>query len=121
MTDPIDPLPSDIDPDEYLDFDAWTDADDKVALRVIGDYMIDDHICDGDYVIIQRQSTARDGQTVALRLPDGEATLRVYRRDGSGNVRLESRNRGEAVVDEVYLGVDDLKIVGVLAGVVRRY
>src|SRR5437764_358950 len=66
--------------DEELEFTDWEGADDKFALRVNGNSMIDEHITDGDFVVIRRQETARDGQIVAVRDDEGEATLkRLFR------------------------------------------
>src|SRR5262249_23920854 len=67
-----------VDQDEDLGFSEWEGADDKFALRVSGDSMIDAHIADGDYVVIHRQEHARDGQIVAVRDDDGEATLKRF-------------------------------------------
>ncbi len=66
---------------EELTFTDWTEPGDKFALRVTGDSMIDEHIADGDFVIIRRQEQARDGQIVAVRDEDGEATLKRFFRD----------------------------------------
>ena len=57
--------------DEELAFTEWEGADDKFALQVTGESMIEEHIADGDYVIIQKQEQARDGQIVAVRDDDG--------------------------------------------------
>src|SRR5262249_26253203 len=51
----------------YLGFNDWEGAEDKFALKVTGDSMIDAHIADGDFVIIKKQEQARDGQIVAVR------------------------------------------------------
>jgi repressor LexA len=59
-----------IEQEEELGFEEWQDADDKFALQVSGDSMIEEHIADGDYVIIKKQTQARDGQIVAAQ--DGE-------------------------------------------------
>ena len=61
---------------EELTFTDWMEPGDKFALRVSGDSMIEEHIADGDFVIIQQQEQARDGQIVAVRDDDGEATLK---------------------------------------------
>jgi repressor LexA len=104
-----------IEQDEELGFSEWEGADDKFALRVSGDSMIEDHIADGDYVVIQRQEVARDGQIVAVRDDDGEATLkRLYRE--RNRVRLEPANKA---MKPIYR--DRVDILGVLVGVVRKY
>jgi repressor LexA len=104
-----------VEQDEELAFTEWEDADDKFALRVSGDSMIEEHIADGDYVVIQRQEQARDGQIVAVRDDDGEATLKRFFRERN-RVRLEPANQ---TMKPIYR--DRVKILGVLVGVVRKY
>jgi repressor LexA len=77
--------------------------------------MIEDHIADGDYVVIQRQEVARDGQIVAVRDDDGEATLKRLFRERN-RVRLEPANKA---MKPIYR--DRVDILGVLVGVVRKY
>ena len=104
-----------VEQDEELGFSEWEGADDKFALRVSGDSMIEDHIADGDYVVIQRQEVARDGQIVAVRDDDGEATLKRFFRERN-RVRLEPANKTMKPIFR-----DRVNILGVLVGVVRKY
>ena len=104
-----------VEQDEELGFSEWEGADDKFALRVSGDSMIEDHIADGDYVVIKRQEVARDGQIVAVRDDDGEATLKRLFRERN-RVRLEPANK---TMKPIYR--DRVDILGVLVGVVRKY
>jgi repressor LexA len=100
--------------DEYLDFDATFNGPELYVLRVKGDSMIEDHIADGDYVIIKRQETARDGEIVVALLDDGEATLkRIYREPG-GRFRLQPANSAMAP-----LYVDRVRVQGKLVGLLR--
>jgi repressor LexA len=101
--------------DEELSFADWEGAEDKFALQVSGESMIDEHIADGDFVVIHRQSQARDGQIVAVRDEDGEATLKYFFRD-KNRVRLEPANKA---MKPIYR--DKVDILGVLVGVVRKY
>ena len=88
---------------------------DTFVLEVEGDSMIDEHIRPGDYVICQRASTARNGQTVVALLPDGEATLKKFFRE-RGRIRLQPAN-------EAYepLYPTECHIQGIVIGVVRSY
>lgn len=86
----------------------------KFVLRVRGDSMIGDQICDGDLVIVERRSTARDGETV-VALIDNEATLKRFYRTPDG-VRLEAAN---PAYEPIF--VRDVAIQGVVIGVLRRY
>jgi len=85
------------------------------ALQVEGDSMKDEGICDGDYVIVRRADTARDGERVVALLPNGETTLkRIYREEG--HIRLQPSNDNyEPII------VDNCKIQGIVVGVLRRY
>ena len=90
-------------------------SDRVFALRVTGESMIEEHIADGDFVVIRRQAQARDGQIVAVRDEDGEATLKRLYRD-KNRVRLEPANKA---MKPIYR--DHVDILGVLVGVVRKY
>jgi repressor LexA len=104
-----------IEQNDELTFSDWVEDGAKFALRVTGDSMIEEHIADGDFVIIKKQDQARDGQIVAVRDEDGEATLKKIYRDRS-RVRLEPANRA---LKPIYR--DHVDILGVLVGVVRKY
>ncbi len=101
--------------DEELGFADWEGADDKFALRVNGSSMIEEHIADGDFVIIKKQETARDGQIVAVRDEDGEATLKRFFKE-KNRFRLEPANK---TMKPIYR--DKVNVLGVLVGVVRKY
>jgi repressor LexA len=101
--------------DEQLSFEEWEGHDDKFALQVTGESMIDEHIADGDFVVIQRQPQARDGQIVAVLDDEGEATLKYFFRE-KGRVRLQPANK---TMKPIYR--DKVDILGVLVGVVRKY
>src|SRR5580704_17230885 len=62
------------------------------VLRVRGESMIDDHLCDGDSVVIERRENARNGEQVVALLDTGEATLKRFYREG-GKVRLQPANK----------------------------
>ncbi len=101
--------------DEELAFTEWQGVDDKFALRVTGESMIEEHIADGDYVIIHRQEHARDGQIVAVRDDEGEATLkRIFKE--KNRIRLEPANKTMKPIFR-----EKVDIIGVLIGVVRKY
>jgi repressor LexA len=100
---------------DELTFSEWTDNGDRFALRVFGDSMIDEHIADGDFVIIKRQGEAHDGQIVAVRDEEGEATLKKLYRE-KNRFRLEPANRSMKPIFR-----DHVNILGVLVGVVRKY
>jgi repressor LexA len=87
------------------------------VLKVRGDSMIDDHLCDGDYVVIERRETARNGEQVVALLDSGEATLKRFYRE-SGKIRLQPANKE---MEPRYVDPERLKIQGVVIGVLRSY
>jgi repressor LexA len=87
------------------------------VLRVRGESMIDDHLCDGDYVVIERRETARNGEQVVALLDSGEATLKRFYREG-GKIRLQPANRS---MEPRIVEADRCRIQGVVIGVLRSY
>ena len=87
------------------------------ALEVAGDSMVDEGILDGDYALIRRQDTARDGEIVVALINDEEATLKTFRREGQ-MIRLDPANRQ---YDAQRYRPDQVQIQGRLAGLLRRY
>ena len=87
------------------------------ALEVSGDSMIEEGILDGDFALIRKADTARDGEIVVALIDDEEATLKTFRREGR-TIRLDPANsRYEAQrYDE-----GRVRIQGRLAGLIRRY
>jgi len=104
-----------IEQNDELSINDWTEAGDKFALKVTGDSMIEEHIADGDFVVIKKQEQARDGQIVAVRDEDGEATLKKIYRDRN-RIRLEPANKAMKPIFR-----DRVNILGVLVGVIRKY
>ena len=87
------------------------------VLKVRGDSMIEDHLCDGDYVVIERRNVARNGEQVVALLDTGEATLKRFYREGS-KIRLQPANSSMAprIVDAARC-----KVQGVVIGLLRSY
>lgn len=85
------------------------------ALRVEGESMRDEGILEGDYIIVERRQTARDGDRVVALLPDGETTLKTYFKEPDC-IRLQPAN---PAFDPIR--VRDCAIQGVVRGVLRRY
>ncbi len=87
------------------------------VLQVHGDSMIDEQIRDGDHVVVEKRSHARDGETVVALLADGEATLKKLYRD-RGRLRLQPANKK---YKPIYVQPEELEVQGMVLGVVRRY
>lgn len=90
---------------------------DHYALEVSGDSMIEAGIHDGDYALIRRCDTARDGDIVVALINEDEATLK-YLRHEKGMIRLDPAN--SAHQPQRYRP-DQVRIQGKLAGLLRRY
>ena len=87
------------------------------ALEVSGDSMIEAGILDGDYALIRRAETARDGEIVVALIDDSEATLKYFRREGQ-MIRLDPANH--AYSPQRYRS-GQVQVQGKLAGLLRRY
>jgi repressor LexA len=104
---------------EEVDLETLFHAKNGVyVLRVRGDSMIDDHLCDGDYVVIERRETARNGEQVVALLDSGEATLKRFYKEGGGRIRLQPAN---STMQPRIVAADRCKIQGVVIGVLRSY
>ena len=100
---------------ERIDFRDLFGDPNLFALEVRGDSMVEDQIAHGDFVIVRKQETARDGQIVVALLGDGEATLKRFYREAH-RVLLEPANR-----ELKPIFVKNVRIMGIVVGVVRRY
>ena len=90
---------------------------DHYALEVSGDSMIEAGIFDGDYALVKRTETARDGEIVVALVRNEEATLKYLRREG-GMIRLDPAN---GAYDPQVYRPDEVQVQGKLAGLLRRY
>jgi repressor LexA len=88
------------------------------ALEVRGDSMIEDHICDGDYVLIEKTSEAKDGDIVVALVGGSEATLKRFYHEPNGMARLQPAN---STMNPIYVPLNELQIQGRLMAVLRKY
>jgi len=88
------------------------------ALRVSGDSMIDEHIKDGDYVVVNGRQSAENGEMVIALLNGSEATVKTFYREPGGWVRLQPANQA---YPPMRYQENDLLIQGVVVGVIRKY
>ncbi|WP_230770105.1 transcriptional repressor LexA [Sphingomonas sp. Leaf4] len=96
---------------------ALLGAGDHYALEVAGDSMVEAGILDGDYALVRRTETARDGEIVVALIEESEATLKYFRREGA-MIRLDPANRSH---DPQRYRPDQVRVQGRLAGLLRRY
>jgi repressor LexA len=90
---------------------------DAYVLHVKGDSMSEDHVLDGDYVIVEKRDTASDGEMVVALIRNSEATLKRFRRAGN-RIKLEPANPAYEVME---FDESDVTIQGVVIGLLRKY
>ncbi len=91
---------------------------DNYVLRVEGNSMIEEQIRDGDYIVVQAQESAEDGQMV-VALVSGEAvTVKKLYREPNGRVRLQPAN---PTMEPIFLDASEVRVQGVVVGVIRKY
>ena len=88
------------------------------VLHVKGDSMVEDHICNGDYILVEGADTAGNGEIVVALTGGTDATLKRFFREPGGKVRLQPAN---AEMDPIILPARDVKIQGRVIGVLRKY
>lgn len=88
------------------------------VLKVKGDSMIDDHICDGDYILVEGGDTAQNGEIVVALTDGTDATLKRFFHEGNGKVRLQPAN---AQMEPIVVPARNVKIQGRVIGVLRKY
>jgi repressor LexA len=88
------------------------------ALRVQGASMIDEHILDGDVVVVHGKQTAENGEMVIALVNGSEATVKKFYREAGGWIRLQPAN---ASMQPMRFQERDVLIQGVVVGVIRKY
>jgi repressor LexA len=103
---------------EVLNFADFAGDPNTFALEVRGQSMIDDHICDGDMILLERVTQARDGDIVVALVSGSETTLKRFYREGADMVRLQPAN---AALKPIVVAARDVQIQGRLLAVLRKY
>ncbi len=88
------------------------------VLAVKGDSMVDDHILEGDYIIVEQTENANNRDIVVALVGGDEATLKRFFREPNGKVRLQPAN---SQMEPIVLPAKDVKIQGRVIGILRRY
>lgn len=86
------------------------------VLQVKGNSMIEDHIMDGDYIIVERRETAANGE-IAVALIENEATVKRFYREPEGRIRLQPAN---AALRPLYYSEEAVRVQGIVIGVLRK-
>ncbi len=88
------------------------------VLEVKGDSMVDDHILEGDYIIVEQTENANNRDIVVALVGGDDATLKRFFREANGKVRLQPAN---SQMEPIVLPAKDVKIQGRVIGILRRY
>lgn len=89
------------------------------VLRVRGNSMVDDHISDGDLVVVNQRQSADNGEMVIAMLDGTSATVKRFYKERDGRIRLQPAN--ESMQPMYFDANDNFRIEGVVVGVLRRY
>jgi repressor LexA len=103
---------------ESLSFADFAGGGNTFALEVRGDSMIDDHICDGDLILVESVQQALDGDIVVALVNGSETTLKRFYRESEDKVRLQPAN---STLEPIVIPAADVQIQGRLLAVLRRY
>lgn len=103
---------------ETLHFSDFAGNENTFALEVRGDSMIEDHICSGDYVLVEKTGSIKNGEIVVALVDGTEATLKRYYAEPDGRVRLQPAN---SAMTPIYVDPASLQIQGRVLAVMRKY
>ena len=88
------------------------------VLRVEGNSMIEEQIRDGDYIVVQAQQNAEDGEMVVALVGGDSATVKKLYREPGGRIRLQPAN---PTMEPIIVDARDVQIQGIVVGVIRKY
>ena len=111
---PVEAIPN----TEVLHFSDFAGNQETFALEVRGDSMIEDHICSGDFVLVEKSSSVRNGEIIVALVGGSEATLKRYYLESDGRVRLQPAN---ASMNPIFVDPSDLNVQGRVLAVMRKY
>ena len=104
---------------ETISLGDFARSDSSVFVLIVkGDSMVDDHICDGDYILVEGADTAENGEIVVALVEGTDATLKRFFRQDKARVRLQPAN---AQMAPIILPARDVRIPGRVIGVLRKY
>jgi repressor LexA len=102
---------------ESISLGDLTKSKDVFVLQVTGTSMQDEHIVDGDYVLVEKTSTARNGEIVVALVEGTDATLKRFYKEGE-QVRLQPAN---ATMEPIFVPAHNVQVQGRVIGVLRKY
>jgi repressor LexA len=103
---------------ETISFGDLAGRKDVFVLQVRGDSMIDEHIVDGDYILVEKAAEVADGELTVALVGGTESTLKRLYREAGGRIRLQPSN---AAMEPIFAAAADVAVQGRVIGVLRRY
>lgn len=103
---------------DALQFSDFTGKGETYALQVSGESMIEDHICSGDFVLVEKTNQANAGDIVVALVDGAETTLKRFYREPNGQIRLQPAN---AAMDPIVVAPERVQIQGRALAVMRKY
>ena len=95
----------------------FTGSKDVFVLEVAGESMQDEHIVNGDYVLVEKVNTARNGEIVVALVDGSDTTLKRFYREGD-RIRLQPSN---SAMQPILVPASSVQIQGRVIGVLRKY
>jgi repressor LexA len=111
---PVEAIPN----PEELHFSDFLRSEHTFALQVRGESMVEDHICNGDFVLVEKTDSVKKGDIVVALIGGTEATLKRYYSEPDGRVRLQPANSS---MEPIFVDPAHLQIQGRVLGVMRKY
>ena len=102
---------------ETISLTDFTRSKDVYVLQVSGESMQDEHIVNGDYVLVEKANTAHDGEIVVALVNGSDATLKRMFREGD-RIRLQPSN---SAMQPIVVPAASVQIQGRVIGVLRKY
>jgi repressor LexA len=103
---------------ETFSLGEFARGDNRFVLQVKGNSMVDDHIMDGDFIVVEQSQVANSGEIVVALVGGDDATLKRFYREASGKIRLQPAN---SEMQPIIVPAQDVKIQGRVVGVLRKY
>ena len=103
---------------ESISLGDFTRGQHTFVLQVKGDSMQEDHILDGDFVVVEQTQVANQGEIVVALVGSEETTLKRFYRENAGKIRLQPAN---SQMSPIVVPAADVKIQGRVIGVLRKY
>ncbi len=103
---------------ETISLGDFTRGKNSYVLQVKGNSMQEDHILDGDFIVVEQTQVANNGEIVVALVGGDESTLKRFYRDSPGKIRLQPAN---STMQPIIVPAADVKVQGRVIGVLRKY